>query len=116
MNIIDVEREIYDNGISGYCITPSGKADKSIAKEEEPLQKYRGSIQNMLTLFGDKSAKDLELLTTIIYIYSNYQSNRWNIEEALKNVHEINPHFDIERINAEYERLNSLGILEKAIA
>lgn len=114
--IISVKREVYDNGISGYCITPSERASEIIAAEEETVQKYKKSIQEMLSLFGGKSAKELELLTTIIYIYSNYKANQWDTDGVADNVHEIKPHFDVATIKAEYEKLNSQGIFEKAIA
>jgi hypothetical protein len=114
MDIIDVEREVYDNGMSGYCITPSDKAREIIAREEETVQKYKAPIQEMLSSFGDRNAKELELLTTIIYIYSSFKTNRWDPDGVPNNVHEIKPRFDIETIETEYERLNSLGILEKA--
>jgi len=116
MNIINVERELYDNGISGYCITPSEKAQEIINAESETVQSYKTLIQEMLSHFKNRNAKELELLTTIIYIYSNYKVNNWNLTEVPSNVHEIKPHFDVKTIESEYEKLCSLGILEKVTA
>ncbi|MDL2218492.1 hypothetical protein LJC27_07510 [Christensenellaceae bacterium OttesenSCG-928-M15] len=116
MDVIDVERQIYDTGKSGYCITPSKKAKVVIENEADTVQEYALAIEEMLSHFKDKTAKDLELLTTIIYIYSNYSANGWPVEEVLQNVHEIKPHFDITTIRKAYDELNALGILKKAIA
>ena len=116
IEIIDVRRQIYDNGISGYHITPSKKAEYILEKEAETVHRYKPVIGEMLSLFKKKSAKDLELLTTIIYIYANYTANGWQVEEVPQNVHEIKPHFELEMITKECNELNSLGILERAIA
>jgi uncharacterized protein YwgA len=115
MDAIDVERKIYDSGISAYCITPAEKADEIIAEENATVNEHKASIQDMLSLFRDKNAKELELLTTIIYIYSNYKTYNRSMDGVPNNVHEIKPYFDIQTIRAEYEKLNSWGILEKAV-
>lgn len=115
LTTICCERQVYENGLSGYCITPLEKAAEVIEREKDTVEEYGVSIREMLALFGDKSAKELELLTTIIYIYSNYKANQWDTGEVPENVHEIKPHFDIETIKAEYEKLDSLGILERSI-
>ena len=111
--LIDIKREVYANG-SGYHITLLEKGEDIISKEDETIQKYKESINKMMSLFKDKSAKDLELLTTIIYIHSNFITNNWPVEEVPDNVHEIKPHFDEETIKAEFKRLDSLGVLKSA--
>jgi uncharacterized protein YwgA len=115
-DILDIKREKYDNGTSGYNITLTGKGRQNVAANEELIQEYKSPIKDMLSLFGNRNAKDLELLTTIIYVYSSYIANHWNTEEVPGNVHDIKSHFNIEKILFEYKNLDNLGILQKAVA
>jgi uncharacterized protein YwgA len=115
LGIIDVKREVYDNGISGYSISDTEEAKDAIEREKETVDAFNDSIQSMLALFRDKTAKELELSTTIIYVYSNFVVNGWTIDEVPGDVHEIKPHFDLQTIKDEYNRLESQGILEMAI-
>ena len=114
MAFIKVER--YNTGAGGYRITPDDGAARILSEEEAVVPEYEHSIQAMLDLFGDKSARDLELLNTIIYIYSNFKENNWDMEGVQANVHEIKPYFDVKVISEEYNWLDSQGILEKSIS
>lgn len=116
IDIINVERQVYDSGISGYHITLSKEPKASIENDAEFVQEYMPAIQEMLSHFRAKNAKDLELITTIIYLYSSYAANKWPITEVIQNVHDIKPHFNLATIKTTYDELNSLGILQKATA
>jgi len=115
-DILSSEIIIYPSGYSGYSLRPSRSAAEIIEKEEEFISAHKKSIEEMIALFGNKSAKELELSTTIIYIYQTFIANNWkcNIDEVSNNVYEIKPHFDISTIRNEYKSLEEQGILKKA--
>ena len=113
-DIISIEREIYPTGHSGYHLLPSSKTEMILDKEKEFISKYEKSVQNVIELFGDKLAKELELTTTIIYLYGTYIANGWEctLETISANVREIKPHFNIDTIRNEYQHLFELGLLD----
>lgn len=116
-DIISIERVIYTTGHSGYHLSPSSKIEATVDKEKEFISKYEKSVREVIDLFGEKSAKELELTTTIIYLYGTYIANHWKctLETISDNVREIKPHFNIETIRNEYKHLNELGLLERAV-
>lgn len=114
-NIISSEMITYSSGYSGYSIKPSINAEKVLEEEAEFISTHTKSIEKMINIFGNKAAKDLELSTTIIYVYQTFIANNWrcNIDEVSNNVHEIKPHFDISTIRNEYKSLEEQGILKR---
>lgn len=113
-NAISMNTVVYPTGHSGYELKPTTKTTKTIKQEQDFIDRYSDSISNVISLFGDKTAKELELSSTIIYIYSNYAHYKLDISinEVSKSVKKIKPHFDIELIKDEYENLKELGILK----
>jgi uncharacterized protein YwgA len=114
-DMLNIDGVIYPNGQSGYEISPSGNFQRAIDNSKEFVSKYLEAINKVIELFGDKSAKELELSTTIIYLYNTYMKNGWEctLEAISANVHDIKPHFDIETIRNEYRHLDRLGLLKK---
>ena len=70
-------------------------------------------ISQVLTLFGDKNVKELELDSTIIYIKNLYVRNKWDEIKAdiINDVHEIKPHFSNYEIESAYDALHEHGML-----
>lgn len=116
-NIITIERVVYPTGHTGYNLSPSHNAEKALSEEQDFISEHSQSIKKVVVLFGDKTAKELELITTIIYLHGTYMTNGWQctLETVSKNVHEIKPHFDIEKIKSEYLDLYNLGLLQQAV-
>jgi len=114
---ISMKTVVFPTGHSGYALKPTDNTDDIIKKEQDYINLYSASISNVISIFGNKTAKELELSSTIIYVYSNYSNNKWDnsITEISKSVKEIKPHFDIDLIKEEYRNLDTLGILEKAV-
>ncbi len=115
-DIISVEKVTYPTGNTGYHLSPSLNIAKTVDKEKEFVLQYQQSVREVVELFGDKSAKELELTTTIIYLYGTYIANKWEctLDTIVANVHEIKPHFSIETIRNEYQHLEELGFLRRA--
>lgn len=112
---ISVVREHYQPSIVGYNITPSEKAAFFISQEKDFLDRYKKEINEVLDFFGDKNARELELYSTIIYVYGTFSENAWPIEidEVCKNVHVIKPHFSIETIKEAYCNIETKGLWDR---
>lgn len=107
----------FPSGHLGYELKPSENTEKTLEREREFIDIYKSSIENTIKFFGNKNARELELSSTIIYIYANYTHNQWNnsVEEVSKNVQKIKPHFTLDTIEREYHELEDQGILKKAV-
>lgn len=117
MGYLNIGSQPYDSWVM-YHINASNTASKATDKMSEFLEKYCGQLEEVSDLVKGKSAKDLELMSTIIYLYDNYAKNRRTADanSISENVRELKPHFDLEVIQSEYERLNRSGILERVIS
>jgi len=114
LNIIAMERVEYPRYI-GYSLSLLDNANTVLCEEKDFVSKYHEEIKEVVELFGDKTAKDLELATTIIYLYGNYIANGWKctLDEISSGVHDIKPHFSLETIKDECRHLDNLGILKR---
>ncbi len=114
-NIISIKTNYYTNGKIGYDISTSENSSKVIKDSSDFLNKYKDEIAEVLYCFGDKTAKELELYSTVIYIYNSYIENQWEftIRDISENVHEIKPHFSIAEIENAYNDLKDRAILDK---
>ncbi|MCL2828894.1 MAG: hypothetical protein FWD99_09205 [Oscillospiraceae bacterium] len=111
-NIISMKTVSYPSGHVGYSIhAEDSQADKSFSTS------FEKEINELLKLFGEKNAKELELSTTTVYLYHNSKMNDWDCskEAIAHDVHEIKPHFSLEIIKAEYDRLEANGVLKKVV-
>ena len=113
LDIVLVELATYPGGFSGYNISPAKQLKTMLENEKTTIEEFKESINHVLEKFKDKTAKELELLTTIIYLYSVYKANGWSVDEVISNVQDIKPHFDEATIRTEYETLEKIGILDK---
>jgi len=108
-NFIKADVYKYRNSL-GYVleITEKGESSKGNLSSED-----MGKISNVLSYFGDKSAKELELDSTIIYTRWLYVKNKWgdNKDEIIGDVHEIKPHFPISVIGDAYDSLKNDGMI-----
>ena len=111
-NIISMEAKSYEFGIA-YSIN-ANDYDSFHKDSDSP---FKTEISELLRFFGHRTAKELELLTTIVYLYRNSRMNAWDCskETIANDVYEIKPHFSLDDIKNEYENLDRHGILKKAI-
>lgn len=115
--VVSIDAVMYPSGYIGYSLKSTDKTQEAIQNAKEIVAGNTDSIKEVISLFGDKQVKELELSTTIIYLYANYTANHWDasINEIAENVHEIKPHFEMEAICQEYKRLKDNGLLDKAV-
>ena len=80
----------------GYDIRPSEKGDKARELARDFLEKYKTDIKWVAETFGSRTASDLELLSTIVFLNSEegIRDNR-TLAERVKSV---KPHFPEEQI------------------
>ena len=71
------------------------------------------ALSDVLNFVNGKSAKDLELYSTIIYVDSLYSKNNWKkaATSIVKKIKELKPHFEETTINDAYETLLQINYL-----
>ena len=105
---------LVDKGTGGYRIKPSNKTDEYIEKSKDFILQNENKINKVIELFGNMSAKDLELRTTIIYLYKNYLQNKWDIDSdaIASDVRELKPYFSKGEILDAYNQLEKMHIFK----
>lgn len=106
MNYISVEPITYKNGMSGYKIeaTELGVAAINASTLDD---KYANPIHEVVAFFGQKKARDLELYSTIVFVYFSCLENGWDNskEEICNTVKSIKPHFTLDTIKFAFDDL-----------
>lgn len=97
----------------GYQLQAGPEADKVEERASDFVNKYRESITWVLNEFGNRSAIDLEMASTLIYIDRTFadKGSKVQISELAKSVHDVKPHLTTEVIEREARRLKDSGLL-----
>jgi hypothetical protein len=110
MNVLKSSVVYYPSG-TGYEY--SSGADVSVRQLAAPfLAKHHESINWVLTNFGGRTAGELELLSTILFVAKF--NNPANANELINKVGLIKPHFSGETITRGFQDLVNLGVLRQA--
>jgi uncharacterized protein YwgA len=99
----------YDPRMNMYEITPGECADKLIEKASSNINTYKTSIDSMLTTYGGKLAKELELISTIIYANRNYKLK--DDDSLASTTCDLKPKFNLVEIKSAIEQLRTEGLL-----
>lgn len=78
---VDVMPVTYGNGMSGYQINISSESGKILEDKKSILSKYSVELNKIVSSFGKKSAKELELYSTIVFVVLSYAQNSWGVRE-----------------------------------
>jgi uncharacterized protein YwgA len=92
----------------GYKILPAPKTDHFRQKVRAFLDKYKNSIDEVINKFGRMSARELELCSTIIYVFNQSLTGK---DDLIFRVKEIKPHFSINEINDAVKQLIEYKII-----
>ena len=100
-----------------YKIQLSESANDYIKEASDFLEEYRDEIKWAVNKFGHKSARDLELLSTTIFVDRAFSNRRESVDvdTLAQQVKEIKPRFKDEEIKAaisflmEMEEIKSIG-------
>lgn len=113
VDYICVSPVTYPNGMNGYQIKAMSDGIDLVTKESEVIAPHSEKIDSVINFFGKKTAKELELYSTIVFVVSSFSDNDWEKtkEEICSTVKKIKPHFSTETISVAYEELESNGFL-----
>ncbi|MCL2611286.1 MAG: hypothetical protein FWE02_06385 [Defluviitaleaceae bacterium] len=101
--VISTFSETEGTSYSGYAFSL-----KDGTKLPEISEKDIDSLKDIIKFSQEKkTAKNLELYSTTIYMYNHYKRNKRENNELdiLKNVNEIKPHFSIDQISKAFNEL-----------
>ena len=103
----------YPNGMNGYNIIPTDEGKMHVSKERAAIDPYNDAIKNIIKYFSDKTAKELELDSTLVFVSNSYNQNGWNNskDEICSAVKQIKPHFSDDDISCAYSCLLSNGYI-----
>ncbi len=99
---------VHNQTVNRYEIRPSESADRLESKTEKFFSDNKSAIDEIVDRFGDKQAKDLELLSTIIYVTHSGFSDKDRIVQKTK---DLKPRFNKEEIEDAYSQLNEWGYI-----
>ena len=109
-----IDAQIREYGkFSGYELSLTKKGEDVM----EPLVPGDADEQNLsrvLDLFGDKTARSLELSSTILYLASLYERNKWETtkdDNLISSAKEIKPHFTNDEIEEACKELKNNRLL-----
>ena len=105
----------YDESSYGYEITLGDNADKLIAKADDFITRHRQSIDGIIAGFGNKQAKELELIATIIYVSNrnNGENSALNEQGIIDSVARLKPKFKHSQIKTVLQDLCAEGRLHQ---
>ena len=85
---------VYNSWDNHYQIDPSEHTDRMIERGQEFIEENRAAIDNVLEVFGDRLAKDLELVSTIAYLHRHTPQEEFADDEKLsKHVRDLKPKY-----------------------
>lgn len=96
----------YDPGVNMYDIVAGDKAGVLEGKAAEFLRENREALDDVINQFGRRQAKDLELISTIVFVA---KSGLRQEGELVKKVKELKPKFTESEITAALSELNEKG-------
>lgn len=99
----------YDASVNMYEITAGENAEKLVEKANPELQTNKDAIDRILAAYGNKTAKELELITTILYSNKNYDAK--SVEILTQTTKNLKPRFTIHEIQASIRQLQTAGLL-----
>ena len=84
----------YNSSDNYYLIEPDKNTDRMIEKGQAFVERNRAAIDKVLTTFGDRLAKDLELFSTIAYLRRHASKDEFDDNGKLtKHVKNLKPKY-----------------------
>ncbi len=112
IHYIQVNSIDYGDGIYGYQINTTAEGQSALSAAAG-RGNYAAQMSDILNFFGDMSAKDLELYSTIVFVASSCSTNSWDTSmgNICNTVHSIKPHFSMDTIQAAFQNLETHSFL-----
>jgi hypothetical protein len=108
-----VESRIFHfSGGHGYELRPLD-TDKLLSRAEGLVSSYKDAIDWVMQEFGSRSALDLEMASTLVYVdrSATERGGEISLHELARKVRNIKPHLDIGRIEREAESLKERKLI-----
>ena len=109
------ETMVHHSGGYGYSIVLDDEATINQVREKAKdfIDNYREDFLWVIQEFGDRSAGELELISTIIYVdrEAKERGKKPSKMELSNDVHGIKPRYDVKIIYSEVEKLLGAGLL-----
>jgi uncharacterized protein YwgA len=98
----------------GYEYESGPRIEEVERQAREFLFRYKESIDWVLNEFGNRSAIDLEMASTLVYIdrMIKRKKERATLVDLARRVHDVKPHLTIDTIEREARSLEEKGLLE----
>ena len=113
LNVLKSTTIYYPSGI-GYEYSRGTGADSIEDLAEEFVEAHQGDINWALEHFSRKTAAELELLSTILYI-AKYQNPR-TVDKLIEQVELAKPHFTHDQVRGGFDELVGLNVLRAQAA
>ena len=108
LDALSVEIERYPNGY-GYIIQPGSAAQDIMNRAQPFIDAHQPDIDWVVNTFAPRSAADLELLSTIVYVNREHRVSSLN--EIVDTVHDIKPRFTCLSIREKAQLLQETGVV-----
>lgn len=96
---------------AGFAITKGLNAE-DLGPDYEPLKPYENQIDSMLASFGQYNAKNLELRTTIVYVWKMLGvSDEASVNKVVEEILQLKPQFNELEIKKAIGELRSSDLL-----
>lgn len=105
------------HGGYGYVLSIGAQAEAIEGRASEFLSQHQESIDWVIGEFGDRSASDLEMASTLVYVDRTVAEKGTSVstKELAKTVNDVKPHLAAITIEREAQDLKEKGFL-KAVA
>jgi uncharacterized protein YwgA len=110
MGVVQIAQTAY-----GYDISPGPEAQRITALAGEFLEPLAGNLDKIFKDFGHFNAKELELRSTIIYVFQEMEKTHEALTDLTNTVHEIKPGFTGGQINDAIKELSELGYVRTGL-
>jgi len=98
----------------GYEYQRGPKLEEVEKQSRQFLSCHEQSINWVLSEFGRRSAIDLEMASTLVYIDRVTNGKKSTIADLARKVHEVKPHLALDTIEREARTLKDRGLLQAA--
>jgi len=85
-----------------YELSPAEQAGDFPEDNQDFINTHKNTIDKLVDYMADMSVKELELISTIIFVWSRFYKDK---ELLIKKVNEIKPHFNEDKILEKYSEL-----------
>jgi len=100
-------------GGAGYELQSGQMAEEIKSRALADVEKYGDGIDWVLEKFGDKSAANLEIASTLVFVDRSFTAigTKVGVSDLTRKVQHVKPHLTFEEIEAEARKLQRNGIL-----